>query len=158
MVFVLSSIAIFVLISVYFFFRAEELQRKVLKMKRETSAVKKENQAYVEAMAIISQRYEDIYKKRFNDQRLAQGDNHDLLEMISPMINNYSVILNESLHGQGKLHKVVKQTYEGGEKGSYKKLTNYIAQQESEVRQAWSSNTFHGYISMVEALLAIKSK
>jgi len=65
MIFVLAITAMFVAVSIYFFFKAENLQRETILMKRDVSATKKENKSYVELMATIAQRYEDISKRRF---------------------------------------------------------------------------------------------
>ena len=66
LIFALAVIAVFVVASVYFYFRAEGLQRDLLVAKREISNMVKENKAMVSSMAAISTTFEDIAKKRFN--------------------------------------------------------------------------------------------
>ena len=155
MIFVLSIITVFVFISIYFFIRAESLQREIIVMKREVTSTKKDNREYVEAMAVIAQRYEDIYKKRFSELRESAVKSNEVFSIIAPLINNYAVIFNDSLRGSGKLHGVVKKTYEGGDKNGYQNFTNFIAQADASIRQAWSSNSINGYIVLVEMLLQI---
>ncbi len=153
MVFVLIVIAIFVAVSIYFFFKAESLQREVLLMKREVSSAKKENKVYIETVAIIGQRYEDIAKKKLNSLRENGNADAKELDLIAPMINNYAVIFTDSINGKGKLQAAVKKVYEGFQKGSYKKLANHISQSSTEVKRAWSSNNINGCIVLIEALM-----
>lgn len=155
MIFVLSIITVFVFISIYFFIRAEGLQREIITMKREVTSTKKDNREYIEAMAVIAQRYEDIYKKRFAELRESSDKSNEMFSLIAPLINNYAVIFNDSLRGNGKLHDVVKKTFEGGDKHGYKNFTNFIAQADASTRQAWSSNSINGYIVLVEMLLQV---
>ena len=158
MIFVLAIIAMFVAVSIYFFFKAENLQREIILMKRDVSATKKENKSYVELMAIIAQRYEDISKRRFIELRAEAtlAEDTEMFDIMAPIINNYGTIFNGTLKGKGKLQSTVKKIYEGHQKGTYKVLSNYIAQADKEIKRAWSSNNINGFILLVEAFLQVK--
>ncbi|WP_077284340.1 hypothetical protein [Cognaticolwellia aestuarii] len=156
MIFVLAIIAMFVAVSIYFFFKAENLQREIILMKRDISATKKENKAYVDMMAIIAQRNEEIVKQRFIALRSASDDKTEMHDIIAPMINNYATIFNDSVRAKGKLQTSIKKVYEGHQKGTYKVLSNYINQSNKEIKRAWSSNNINGFIMLVEALLLAK--
>lgn len=158
MVFVLIVIAIFVAVSVYLFFKAENLQREIILVKRDVTAVKKENKVYLESVAIIAKRYEEIAQKKLNELKESEALDSKELELISPMINNYAVIFNDSIRTKGKLQSSMKKVYEGYQKGSYKAFTNHIAQSSTEVKRAWSSNNINGYIVLAEALLRSNKK
>jgi hypothetical protein len=158
MVFVLIVIAIFVAVSVYFFFKAESLQREIILMKRDASATKKENKVYVEAMAVIAQRYEEIAKQKLIDLRENENLDIKVLELITPLVNNYAVIFNDSVNAKGKLQSTVKKVYEGCQQGSYKLFTNHLAQSGTEIKRAWSSNNINGCILLVDALLKMSNK
>lgn len=158
MIFVLVVIAIFVAVSIYFFFKAEELQRTVMLKKKELSATKKENKNYLEMMAIIAQRYEKISVQRFIELRTALPEKAEKFDIIAPMINNYATIFNDSVRTKGKLQSSVKKVYESYQKGSYKLLSNYITQADKEVKSAWSSNNINGFIILVDALLQVNKK
>lgn len=157
MIFILIIVAIFVAVSIYFFFKAEKLQREIILMKRETSAAKKENKAYIEVMAIIAKRNEEIVQQRFSTQRASADENNQTYDIIAPMINNYAAIFNESVKGKGKLQPSMKKVYEGHQKGTFKVLSNYINQSNKEVKRAWSSNNINGFIMLVEALMSAKN-
>ena len=103
MIFVLAIIGMFVAISIYFFLKAENLQRELILIQRDISATKKENKSYIEIMAIIAQRHEEISKQRFVELRSKQTDDTELFEIIAPMINNYATIFNDSVRAKGKL-------------------------------------------------------
>ncbi len=158
MIFVFAVIAMFVAISVYFFFKAESLQREVILMKREVSNIKKENKVYLESVAIIAQRYEEIAKQKLLYLKDNGSIDNKVLEMISPMVNNYAVIFSDSIRAKGKLQSAVKKVYEGYQKGSYKKFSSHIAQSSTEIKRAWSSNNINGCILLVDALLQIDKK
>ena len=69
MIFVLSIAALFIGISIYFYFRAEGLQRALFNAKREFSNTKKENKAYIDTMALIAKRHEDFAKYRLQKMK-----------------------------------------------------------------------------------------
>lgn len=158
MIFVLVIIAIFVAVSVYFFFKVESLQREIILMKREMTGTKKENKLYVEAVATIAQRHEEIAKKKLLDLRKNEALDTKVIELITPMVNNYAIIFNDSIRAKGKLQSAVKKVYEGYQKGSYKTFSNHIAQSNTEIKRAWSSNNINGCIIMVDALLQSENK
>jgi len=158
MIFVLAVIAIFVAVSIYFFFKAESLQREILLMKREISTTKKENKQYIETVAIIAQRYEDIAKHKLSSLRESGAMADKELELIAPMVNNYAVIFNDSINGKGKMQAAIKKVYEGFQKGSYKTLANHIAQSSKDIKRAWASNNINGCIILVDALLQADKK
>tara|TARA_R110000737_G_C14528311_1_gene476730 strand:- start:314 stop:790 length:477 start_codon:yes stop_codon:yes gene_type:complete len=158
MIFVLSIIAMFVAVSIYFFFKAEELQRELIVMKREISSTKKDNKAYVELMAIIAQRHEEIAKQRFVELRAVLHEESEMFEIIAPLINSYATIFNDSVRAKGKLKSSVEKVYEGSQKGSYKLFSNFIAQSDKDIKRAWSSNNINGFIILVEALLKPKKQ
>ena len=148
----------FVAVSIYFFFKAEELQRELIVVKREISSTKKDNKAYVELMAIIAQRHEEIAKQRFVELRTVLHEESEMFEIIAPMINSYATIFNDSVRTKGKLKSSVEKVYEGSQKGSYKLFSNFIAQSDKDIKRAWSSNNINGFIILVEALLKFKKQ
>ncbi|WP_085300122.1 hypothetical protein [Cognaticolwellia mytili] len=158
MIFIFAVIAMFVAVSVYFFFKAESLQREIILMKREVSNTKKENKVYLDSVAIIAQRYEEIAKQKLLYLKDKESLDTRVLELISPMINNYAVIFSDSIRAKGKLQSAVKKVYEGYQKDSYKAFSNHITQSNTEIKRAWSSNNINGCILLVDALLQIDKK
>jgi hypothetical protein len=158
MIFIFAVIAMFVAVSVYFFFKAESLQREIILMKREVSNTKKENKIYLESMAIIAQRYEEIAKQKLLYLKDKESLDTKVLELISPMVNNYAIIFSDSIRAKGKLQSAVKKVYEGYQKGAYKAFSNHITQSSTEIKRAWSSNNINGCILLVDALLQIDKK
>lgn len=155
MIFVLAIIVIFVAVSIYFFFKAEALQRELLLQSKALSVLKKENRNHMDLMAIIAQRYEEITVRRFVELRTELPEKLAMFDIIAPMINNYAAIINDSVQHKGELQSSVKKVYEGYQKGSYKGLTNYINQADKEIKRAWASNNLNGFIILVEALIKV---
>jgi len=153
MIFVLSIAILFVGMSIYFYFRAEGLQRTLFKTKQEFSSTQKENKYYVDSMAIIAKRNEDFVKHRLKIIKEQEILELETIEIISPLINNYAVIFIECLKGKGKLQPIAKKCYESYDEQGFKKLVAYVSKQEASVKRMWSSNSLSGYISLIEALL-----
>ena len=65
MIAVLLITALFVFISVYFFFRAEKLQRLIAVLNRDTAKAQKENQLLSKSMALMAGNTEGFVKNRF---------------------------------------------------------------------------------------------
>jgi len=159
MIFVAAIIAVFVLTSIYFFFRAESLQREVLIAKREMNNTAKENKALVASMVTVSGCFEEFAKQRFNNVKAIQearknGTVVHQLETFSPLIHNYAVIYRESSKGSGQLKAIAKKCFDSQEKGAFNNFVSYINRQDKQVRNMWSSNDLKGFISLVEVLLS----
>ena len=150
---VLFVTVIFIGISIYFYFRAEGLQRTLFNAKREFNSTQKENKSYVDSMALIAKRHEDFAKHRLAQIKANQTEAIEILETITPLINNYSVIFRECLKGKGKLQAITKKCYESYDIDGFKRLVAYISKQEAHIKRMWSSNNLSGYISLIEALL-----
>jgi Na+/H+ antiporter NhaD/arsenite permease-like protein len=60
MFFVSVITLVFVLTSIYFFFRAEKLQRKLITQQRESSSTRKENKMLVETMTLVATREQEF--------------------------------------------------------------------------------------------------
>jgi len=152
MYFLFSLIAIFAFISVYFFFKAENLHRKLMLAKKEAKVIKKESKSINDSMGIVANRNQEFIKSRFEKLKNNNSNDESLL-LLTPIFNHYAIIMRESLKGRGKLHKITEKCYETNESGSYKKLTSYIATTTPEIKRMWSSNNINGYVSFVETLL-----
>ncbi len=155
MFFVLFITVLFIGLSIYFYFRAEGLQRTLFNTKREFSSTQKENKVYVDSMALIAKRHEDFAKHRLEKIKTSQSETTETLEAITPLINNYNVIFRECLKGKGKLQPITKKCYESYDKEGFKRLVAYISKQEAHIKRMWSSNNLSGYISLIEALLLL---
>lgn len=158
MIFFIAIIGIFVAVSIYFFFRAETLQREVLVAKREVKVTKKENKIWVDSMAVMTSRYEEFAKRRFSALRESSSANQKHLEIMAPLINNYSAIATECLKAKGQLVNAVGKVYQSLDTNAYKNFTGFIATQEPKVQRFWSSNNLKGFIALVEELLIIEEK
>ncbi|MCP4989925.1 MAG: hypothetical protein GY928_28915 [Colwellia sp.] len=161
MIFILVIAAIFVAISIYFFFRAETLQRKIITQQRDSSATRKENKILVDSTTLIAMRGQEIAKARL--QRLKAyseaSDNEQLLthtELISPIINNYSIIFRECLKGKGRLKATSQKCFENQDSAAYKKFVALIVTADKQLKRYWSSDNLNGFLCLVEALLTIE--
>ena len=158
MIFVLLISGIFIGLSIYFYFRAEGLQRALFTAKKESNSTKKENKYYIDSMAIIAKRNEDFVKHRLQIIKDSEIIEVDTIEIITPLINNYAAIFIECSKGKGKLQPIAKKYYESYYNEGYKKLVAYVAQQETSIKRMWSSNNLSGYISLIEAFLLVNTK
>jgi hypothetical protein len=156
MIFTLIIIVLFVGISIYFFFKAEALQRQILLFKREATTLKKESKLLIDSMAVIAKRNEEFVKRRIK-QVAENKEKTEGLILLHSLSHSYSTIFIASAKGKGQLHKIVKKCCEGYEAGSYKKLTSYIANQDQQIKRFWGSNNLNGYIALIETLLEKES-
>lgn len=104
----MSISGIFIGLSIYFYFRAERLQRDLFSAKKESSHAKKENKYYIDSMAIIAKRHEDFVKHRLQIIKGSEILELETIEIITPLINNYAAIFIECSKGKGKLHPLRK--------------------------------------------------
>jgi len=162
MIFVLVITAVFVVISIYFFFRAETLQRKLITQQRESLATRKENKALVESTTLVAMRGQEFAKAKL--QRLkahAKESEHEQLimhtELISPLINNYSIIFKECLKGKGRLKAISQKCFENQDSSAYKKFVALIVTGNKQLKRYWSSDNLNGFLHLVDALLIIES-
>jgi len=153
MIFVLSIMAIFVAISIYFFFRAEKLQREVILAKREGKIARKENKALVDSMALLSSRYEEFSRNRFQELKSRPQADEENINQLAPLINNYSTIFAECLKGKERLKPITQKCYQLIDSNAFKEFNQYIGKRDAQIKRMWSSNNLNGFVSLVEALL-----
>lgn len=156
--FILAITLLFVVISIYFFFRAEKMQRAVLIQKRDNAITRKESQVLIDSTAIIATKYEEFSKSRLTAMRAsAQKDNNEQLlqycETISPLINNYGLIFRECLKGKERLKPTCQKCFQNHDEQAFKNFVQLLMQSEKHLKRFWSHNNFNGFISLVEALL-----
>jgi hypothetical protein len=161
MYFVLAIALIFVVISVYFFFRVEKLQRKLITQKRESLTTRQENKLLVESMTLVATREQEFAKARLvRLKTYAQTNEHVQLlmhtELISPLINNYSIIFKECLKGKGRLKAVCQKCFENQDSSAYKKFVALIVTSNKQLKRYWSSDNLNGFLFLVDALLTFE--
>ncbi len=163
MYFVLAVAVLFVMISIYFYFQTEKLQRQLLIQKRDSSAARKESQKLTDSMAFLANQYEEFAKHRLQSMKdRAQSANNEqsmkYVALISPLINNYATIFRECVKESGKLKAITKKCYENSEPATFKSFSNHIAASDANVRRMWSNNNLNGFIALVENLLLINKQ
>jgi len=161
MLFVLFITVVFVVISIYFFFRAEKLQGQLINQQRESHATRKENKVLVESTTLTAMRGQEFAKAKL--QRLkafAKANDHEQLvlhtELISPLINNYSIIFRECLKGKGRLKAITQKCFENQDSSAYKKFVALIVTGDKQLKRYWSSDNLNGFLFLVDALLTIE--
>ena len=158
MYFVLPITALFVFLCIYFFFSTEKLQRKLINQRREGESTRKENKMLVDAMALLSNRHEKLSRTRLQ-KKIAEAklnDNEALiqhLELISPLVNNYSLILRECLKGKGKLKTIVQKCFNNHDEKLFKQFVALLVTSDKSLKRHWSSNNLNGFLFLVDALL-----
>jgi len=150
MIFGFFVVAIFAVISIYFFFKAEGLQKQLLQVKKDSKNAKNENKKLADSMALMISRNEEFVKQR--TQKVKDSGSQEV-NVIAPLVNNYAVILREALQGKGRVKAITKKCYDNCTPEAFKVFTTYISKQDASVKRMWSSNNLSGYISLVEALL-----
>ncbi len=161
MFFVLVITLVFVLISIYFFFRAEKLQRKLITQQRESSSTRKENKMLVESMTLVATREQEFAKARLKRLKAyAKENEHEQLlihtELITPLINNYSLIFRECLKGKGRLKAISQKCFENQDSSAYKKFVAMIVTSNKQLKRYWSSDNLNGFLFLVDALLTVE--
>ncbi|WP_448547140.1 hypothetical protein [Thalassotalea fusca] len=153
MIFFLAVIAIFVITSVYFYFRAESLQNQLVNLRRELSTVKKESKVLVDSMAMIAKKNEDFAKFRIQKIREASPEESEVYVYLYPLISNYSAIFIECAKANGLVHSMAKKCFDSFEPGSYGRFKSFIGKQNVEVKRMWNSNNLNGFMTFIEAML-----
>ena len=155
MLFALAIIGIFVAVSIYFFFRAEKLQRDLMMTRRDMAQLEKENRAWNDTMAVITTKYEEFAKRRMQlfQENVTAQDVAEEIRLLVPLINNYATICRECQKGPGRLAKVVQKCYSNYQVDSFNTFTSYIDRQDVALKRLWKSNTLKGFVAMIDALM-----
>ena len=157
MFFVLIIAAIFVLVSIYFYFRSERLESELVKLKQETAQTRKDNKQLTDAMALVAAKQEEFYQHRFNSlvdmAKEKDAPQQSELELISPLISNYGSIFRACLLQKGQLKVVTEKCCESYNKGSHKQFLKFVSNNEIHIKRMWSQNNLKGYLGLVEALI-----
>lgn len=152
---VLLITALFVAISVYFYFRSEKLQRDLLILKRELTNAQKESIALSKSMALLASSHEDFVKNRLNIivAKTAQSSEKSDVELLKPLVSNYAIIFRECLTGKGKMQKIIKKCFNNQDSEVFKEFTSKIIKTDTKLQRLWGSNNLTGFVSLVESLL-----
>lgn len=158
MLFVISIISVFIFISIYLFFRAENIQKELSNIKRETKHIKKDNQALIDAMVLSANKYEEFSKFKLQsiNEQLTQEQSSmfsEDIEVLTLLTNNYSVIYKENLKGKVQLKTTIRTCLESHTAGTYNNFTHYIANQDIAIKRMWAGNDIQSFMSVTEALL-----
>jgi hypothetical protein len=120
----------------------------------------KENKLLVESVTLVATREQEFSKAKL--QRLkayAKANNSEQLmlhtELISPLINNYSIIFRECLKGKGQLKAVSQKCFENQDSSAYKKFVALIVTSDKILKRYWSSDNLNGFLLLVDALLTM---
>jgi len=151
MFFVVVVTVIFVIISIYFFFRVENLQRQLISRQRESLLSLKENKLFVESITLVATREQEFTKAK--SQRLKvyakESFNEKIIlhtKLISPLINNYSTIFRECFKGNGRLKSVRQKCFENQDSSAYKKFVTLIVTSDKKLKRYWSSDNLNGFL------------
>lgn len=152
MIFSLCVIAVFVVASIYFYFKAEGLHRQLVGLRKDLNNAKKESKVLVEAITLIARKNEESLKARVKEAQ-ESGASDELVDMFYPFTNNYAAIFCETWKGKGQMHKAAQKCFESYQKGSYRKFTGYIGTLDAHVKRAWASNNLVGLMTFSEAII-----
>lgn len=152
MVFVLIVTAIFVAVSIYFFFRAEKLEAQLKSTRREFSQSKKSTKAMTDTVAVIASKHEEFLKFRLKTLQKNIEDESEL-KFVIPLINNYGHIFRACLTTKNQLKPTAEKCFESVSPGSFKGFVTYISSKDVHIRKMWADNNLSGFMSLVEALL-----
>jgi hypothetical protein len=158
MFFILIITAIFIGVSIFFSFRSEKFQRLLLVQQRDNNNTRKESKAMQDSMAIVATRHEELIKSRLLQmkEQASKTENKELisyLELITPLINNYSVIFRECLKGKGRLKSISQKCFDNHDKTSFKKFVAWMVTNDSSLKRFWSNDNLNGYLHLVNLLL-----
>ena len=89
------------------------------------------------------------------DMAKAEGNDTLMLhcELISPLINNYSIIFKECLKGKGRLKAISQKCFENKDSAAYKKFVALIVTGDKKLKRYWGSDNLNGFLFLVDALL-----
>ncbi|HCM48276.1 MAG TPA: hypothetical protein DIS98_12485 [Colwellia sp.] len=160
MFFVVVVTVVFVIISIYFFFRAENLQRQLISQQRESLLTLKENKLLVESITLVATREQEFSKAKLQRLKVYAKESFNEkialhTELISPLINNYSIIFRECLKGKGRLKLVSQKCFENQDSSAYKKFVALIVTSDKKLKRYWSSDNLNGFLFLVDALLTM---
>ncbi|GAA0811615.1 hypothetical protein KO495_09665 [Colwellia sp. D2M02] len=163
MFFILIITAIFIGVSIFFSIRSEKLQRLLITQQRENSQTRKESKAMQDSMAVIASRYEEFIKARLLTMKAQaeQYDDKDLikhLDLISPLINNYSIIFRDCLKGKGRLKKISQKCFDSHDPYAFKQFIAWMVTSDTSLKRFWSSDNLNGYLHLVNLLLTNADK
>mgnify|MGYP003385102998 FL=1 len=163
MLFVSVITLVFVLVSIYFFFRAEKLQRKLITQQRDSSSTRRENKVLVDTMTLVATREQEFAKERLKRLTIyAKSNELDQLlthaELITPLINNYSIIFQECLKGKGRLKAICQKCFENQDNSAYKKFIAMLITSNKQLKRYWSNDNLNGFLFLVDALLTVEDE
>ena len=157
MFFAFIVIAIFVAVSVYFYFRSERLLQDLVKQKRDTALTRKNHKQLLDTVASIANKQQEFFTFRYNKAvEAAEKKSPSILsdlKRMSPLVNNYAAVFNACAVAKDQLKPSAQTYFENHKPGSYKDFLTFISGREKHVARMWASNNLTGFMSVMESLL-----
>ncbi|MFT4870487.1 MAG: hypothetical protein ACI9F1_001231 [Colwellia sp.] len=91
-----------------------------------------------------------MYAKESFNEKLALHT-----ELISPLINNYSIIFRESLKGKSRLKLVSQKCFKNQDSSAYKKFVALIVTSDKKLKRYCSSDNINGFLFLVDVRLTM---
>lgn len=159
MIITISLISVFMLISIYLFFRAEGLQKELKSVRREIKHLQINNKGLVDAMVLTASKTEEFVRFRLNEIKEQIQDEtlkttlKEEIDFLTLLTSNYGAIYRECIKGSIQLKTITKTCLDNYAPGTYNNFTHFIANQETGIKRIWASNNLLAFVSLVEALL-----
>ncbi len=153
---IIGIAAILMLISIYFFYRAEHFKKEISAYRREAKMTKQECLSMANAVVLASTQHQDLLKKRLKKMQDTIGvedePNPDLLIM-SYLISQYSNVYRELLKEDETIQLSYKKFFGDTGKRYYADLDEYMRESDASLRKMWSSKDHCVYILFIDMLL-----
>lgn len=156
-VFISVVAAIFVVVSIYYYFRSERLHHDLIAKKRESAQALRDNKQMLDTFALLATKQEEFYLSRYSGLKKAAEKQAPLvakeMTVLWPIINNFAAIYRGCAMSKEPLQGKVKACYESFSPGAFDDFKRFLGQKQKPIKNMWSSNNLIGFVSLVEALL-----
>ncbi len=156
-VFISVVAAIFVVVSIYYYFRSERLHHDLIAKKRESAQALRDNKQMLDTFALLATKQEEFYLSRYSGLKKAAEKQAPLvakeMTVLWPIINNFSGIYRGCAMSKEPLQGKVKACYESFSPGAFDDFKRLLANKQKPIKNMWSSNNLIGFVSLVEAML-----
>jgi len=157
MLYIAGLLAVFVLLSVYLYYRGEYLQRDLKSAQRLTKQAQKEQQALLNVTLLAANKQQDLFKYRIDALYKLVGENSkqaDSLKAVMYMANQYANVYRELLKGQHNIKAVYKKSF--GDTGNkyFTAVEDLLKQQEKSHRAMWQSKDPCVLMTLLEGMIS----
>ncbi|KMT63997.1 hypothetical protein [Catenovulum maritimum] len=150
-------IALLCLLVLFFGFKAESLKKEINQVVGRLNNASNSSKFQAEILSAVAIEQEKTLKTRIGLIKQTKGD-IPVVKVTEAIVSCYSFVLNDIATNGYTAKQSIERNINRNSDLSLEELHNFIVEQDNHIKQAWSQNTYQGYLNLCDSLLTLANE